>query len=100
MGALNSEVAPSLEVTVAVNDAGTAPGASTVSAKAQAPSASVMVGDSVTDVETARAAGLAGIILVSYGYTAIPAHALGADAVIDHLDDLPGALARLATPKS
>ena len=33
MGALNSEVAPSLEVTVAVNDAGTAPGASTVSAR-------------------------------------------------------------------
>src|SRR6185295_18693818 len=43
MGALNSEVAPSLEVTVAVNDAGTAPGASTVSAKTPAPSASVVL---------------------------------------------------------
>src|SRR5258708_6067702 len=41
-GALNSEVAPSLEVTVAVNDAGIAPGASTVSAKVPTPSASVM----------------------------------------------------------
>ena len=61
-----------------------------------APSASVMVGDSVTDVKTARAAGLAGVILVSHGYTAIPAHSLGADAVIDHLEELPGALARLA----
>ena len=59
-----------------------------------------MVGDSVTDVETACAAGLAGVILVSYGYTAIPARALGADAVIDRLDELPGALARLATTKS
>ena len=59
-----------------------------------------MVGDSVTDVETACAAGLAGVILVSYGYTAIRARALGADAVIDRLDDLPGALARLATTKS
>jgi phosphoglycolate phosphatase len=65
-----------------------------------APSASFMVGDSVTDVETACAAGLAGVILVSYGYTAIPARALGADAVIDRLDELPGALARLATTKS
>jgi phosphoglycolate phosphatase len=55
-----------------------------------------MVGDSVTDVKTARAAGLAGVILVSHGYTAIPAHSLGADAVIDHLEELPGALARLA----
>jgi phosphoglycolate phosphatase len=64
------------------------------------PSASFMVGDSVTDVETARAAGLAGVILVSYGYTAIPAHALGADAVIDHLDELPGALALLAATKN
>ncbi len=61
-----------------------------------APSASFMVGDSVTDVATARAAGLAGVILVSYGYTVLPARALGADAVIDHLDELPGALARLA----
>jgi phosphoglycolate phosphatase len=61
-----------------------------------APSASFMVGDSVTDVATARAAGLAGVILVSYGYTAIPARALGADAVIDHLDEVPGTLARLA----
>jgi phosphoglycolate phosphatase len=65
-----------------------------------APSASFMVGDSVTDVETARAAGLAGIIVVSYGYTAIPARALGADAVIDHLDELPAAVLRLATTKS
>jgi phosphoglycolate phosphatase len=40
-----------------------------------APSASFMVGDSVTDVETACAAGLAGVILVSYGYTAIRARA-------------------------
>lgn len=42
----------------------------------------VMVGDSTTDVETARGAG-APVVLVSYGYTQIPASHLGADAVVD-----------------
>jgi phosphoglycolate phosphatase len=54
--------------------------------------ATIMVGDSVTDVNTARAAGLAGIVLVSYGYTAIAAEGLGADRVIDSLGQLPEAL--------
>ncbi len=60
------------------------------------PTATVMVGDSATDVQAARAVGLAVIVLVSYGYTATPAHALGADAVIDTLHELPAALALLA----
>ena len=55
-----------------------------------------MVGDSATDVQAARAAGLAAIVLVSCGYTATPAHALDADAVIDTLHELPAALALLA----
>lgn len=42
----------------------------------------VMIGDSKTDVETARAAG-APVVLVSYGYTQEPAMILGADAVAD-----------------
>jgi len=42
----------------------------------------LMVGDSATDVETARGAG-APVVLVSYGYTQVPAVHLGADAVID-----------------
>jgi phosphoglycolate phosphatase len=62
-----------------------------------APGRTIMVGDSLTDVKTARAAGLAGIVLVSYGYSATPAQTLGADAVIDHLDELPHALALLAS---
>ncbi len=41
----------------------------------------VMVGDSITDLEAARAAGLPAI-LVPYGYTAEPAHSLGADLVL------------------
>lgn len=54
----------------------------------------VMVGDSETDVKTARAAG-APVILVSFGYTPTPAAALGGDAVIDDLGALVEALARL-----
>lgn len=56
---------------------------------------SVLVGDSETDVKTARNAG-AKIILVPWGYTQRPAAALGADAVIDRLADLPAAIAALS----
>ena len=59
------------------------------------PATTIMVGDSNTDLRTARAAGLAGIVLVSYGYTTTAAHALGADLVIDSLEELPEALLAL-----
>ncbi|MGC9953640.1 MAG: HAD-IA family hydrolase [Rhizomicrobium sp.] len=54
----------------------------------------LMIGDSVTDVQTARAAG-APVILVSYGYTPEPASMLGADAVVDRFADIPAAVRRL-----
>jgi phosphoglycolate phosphatase len=54
----------------------------------------VMVGDSASDAGAARAAG-APLVLVSFGYTDIPVGELGADVLIDHFDDLPGACARL-----
>jgi phosphoglycolate phosphatase len=54
----------------------------------------IMIGDSVTDLDTARAAG-APCILLSYGYTPVPARQLGADLVLDHFADLPAALAGL-----
>ncbi|MBV8977376.1 MAG: HAD-IA family hydrolase [Alphaproteobacteria bacterium] len=56
--------------------------------------AALMIGDSATDVATARAAGVP-VILVSYGYTPEPAHTLGADAVVDSFDAIPAAAARL-----
>ena len=56
--------------------------------------AALMIGDSITDVETARASG-APVILVSYGYTPEPARTLGADAVVDHFSDVPQAARRL-----
>jgi phosphoglycolate phosphatase len=59
------------------------------------PSRAVMVGDSIHDVHAAHGAGLPAV-LVSWGYTATPAHELGADAVIERFDALPQALAQLA----
>ncbi len=53
-----------------------------------------MVGDSIIDVQTARAAGLP-CAAVSFGYPDRPADQLGADIVIDSFDDLLPALARL-----
>jgi phosphoglycolate phosphatase len=58
----------------------------------------VMVGDSRNDVATARAAGVP-VVVVSFGYTSVAPHALGADAVIDHFDELLAALAGLTQPE-
>jgi phosphoglycolate phosphatase len=54
----------------------------------------IMIGDSITDVATARAAGVP-VILVSYGYTPEPAQSLGADAVTDDFSEIPALAARL-----
>jgi phosphoglycolate phosphatase len=56
--------------------------------------AAVLVGDSGTDVLTARAAGVP-VVLVRGGYTAAPAEELGADAVVDELAALPALLEAL-----
>jgi phosphoglycolate phosphatase len=54
----------------------------------------VMVGDAATDAGAARATG-AGLVLVSFGYTEIPAAELAPDILIHHFDELPGACFRL-----
>jgi phosphoglycolate phosphatase len=54
----------------------------------------VMIGDSITDLSTARAAGVPAILL-TYGYTPVPARELGADIVLEDFADLPGALKQL-----
>jgi phosphoglycolate phosphatase len=61
------------------------------------PAQSVMIGDSAHDLAAARALGVP-CVLVSFGYTPVPAHELGADRVIDHFEELPAALASLAAP--
>ncbi|HJQ16106.1 MAG TPA: phosphoglycolate phosphatase [Allosphingosinicella sp.] len=52
------------------------------------------VGDSITDADTARAAGLP-LIAVSFGFSDRPASALGATRVIDHYRELVPVLASL-----
>ena len=54
----------------------------------------LMVGDSVTDVSTARAANLP-VIGVSFGYTETPMVELAPDQVIDHFDELDGAISEV-----
>ena len=51
------------------------------------PEKTLFVGDSQTDLETARAAKVA-IVLVDYGYSATPARELTPDAVISHLREI------------
>src|SRR5271165_510438 len=55
----------------------------------------IVVGDSMTDVATARAAGVP-IIAVTFGYADRPPGAMGADALIGSFSDLPPAVAELA----
>jgi phosphoglycolate phosphatase len=54
----------------------------------------IMVGDAATDAGAARAAGVP-LILVSFGYTEVPAAELDPDILIDHYDQLPAACLRL-----
>jgi phosphoglycolate phosphatase len=59
-----------------------------------------MVGDSINDVATARAAGIP-VVAVDYGYTETPIEQLAPDRVISALSDLPDAvfeLLRLVSP--
>ena len=58
------------------------------------PRQAVMVGDGPNDLLTARALGVP-CVLVSFGYTPVPARELGADLLVDRLADLPGPCAQL-----
>lgn len=53
----------------------------------------IMVGDSRTDIDTAKAAGIP-VVAVSFGYTNVPVQELEPTVVIDHFDELLGAVAR------
>jgi phosphoglycolate phosphatase len=54
----------------------------------------IMVGDSKTDVDTARAAGLP-VIAVPFGYTDVPVAELSPDLVIAHFDEIDAAVLQL-----
>ncbi|MFF8802259.1 MULTISPECIES: phosphoglycolate phosphatase [unclassified Methylobacterium] len=58
------------------------------------PDRAVMVGDSKADVAAAQAAGIP-VVGVTFGYTPVPMRDLAPDWVIEHFDELPGAVAAL-----
>jgi phosphoglycolate phosphatase len=66
----------------------------TVRAAGGALTDAVMVGDSATDIHTARAAGVP-VVAVDFGYTEVPVVELGPDRIISHFEALPAALEAL-----
>ena len=62
------------------------------------PARALMVGDSINDVASAKAAN-APVAIYAYGYTDTAPTLLGADAVFSHYDELPALAARLLSPQ-
>jgi phosphoglycolate phosphatase len=58
------------------------------------PQQAIMVGDSKTDIDTARAAGVP-VVAVDFGYSEVPIASLGPDRLISSFSDLTTALAAL-----
>jgi phosphoglycolate phosphatase len=56
-----------------------------------------MVGDSETDIRTAKAASIP-IVAVSFGYSVDPVASFGPDVVIDDYRELPAALGKFCAP--
>ncbi len=54
----------------------------------------IMVGDSITDVKTARAAGIP-VIVVDFGYTDVAPETLGGNVLVSHYREIPAAIAAL-----
>lgn len=61
------------------------------------PKRAVMIGDSRTDIATARAAGIPSIC-VPFGYSDAPIETLEPNFIIQHFDELPAAVARALQP--
>jgi phosphoglycolate phosphatase len=61
-----------------------------------APDNAVMVGDSATDIDTARAAGIP-VVAVSFGYSPVPVAELAPTSIIARLDELAAAVAAIRT---
>jgi phosphoglycolate phosphatase len=58
------------------------------------PARTIMIGDSITDVNTARAAQVP-VVAVSFGYRSETIEELAADHVVDRLDELPALFGRI-----
>jgi phosphoglycolate phosphatase len=69
----------------------------TILAAGGLPQRAVMVGDSGTDIATARAAGIP-IVAVDFGYSETPIKEFRPDRLVSHFDDLAAAVMELAPP--
>lgn len=69
---------------------------STIAEAGGDPDGAVMVGDTVTDVDAAKAAGIP-VVAVDFGYSDVPARMLEPSAVIAHFDELTSSLLRRLT---
>jgi phosphoglycolate phosphatase len=63
------------------------------------PSRAVMVGDSRTDIHTARAAKVP-VVAVDFGYTEVPIETLDPDRIISSFAELPAAIAELTAERA
>jgi phosphoglycolate phosphatase len=61
------------------------------------PEAAVMVGDSITDIATAKAAGIP-VVAVDFGYSDRPVAELAPDRIISRFADLPDAIFGFHSP--
>jgi phosphoglycolate phosphatase len=68
----------------------------TIAAVGGDPARAVMVGDSINDALSAKAAGVP-VLLVSFGYTEAPVETLGGDLLIDAFPDVTQACITLLT---
>jgi phosphoglycolate phosphatase len=56
----------------------------------------VMIGDSITDIRTARSAGIP-IVAVDFGYSERPIADFGPDRIISHFSELPASIAAISS---
>jgi len=68
----------------------------TISAASGRLATTVMIGDSVTDIRTARAAGVP-VIAVDFGYNEQPIAEFGPDRIISHFSELPVSVAAISS---
>ncbi len=68
----------------------------TIRAAGGDPERAIMIGDSVTDIRTAHAAGVP-VIAVDFGYSERPVAEFNPDRIISHFTQLPTAIAAIAS---
>ena len=71
----------------------------TIAAAGGSPEHAIMIGDSMTDISTARAAGIP-VIAVDFGYSERPVAECGPDRIISHFSQLPDQITGLLPANS